>query len=274
MRRLNPLAVCALGAAILAPSTGAAQQFSTAGVDDYSSCPGSSLSFCITQANRFAAWYGMAGFSSFSRWTDGNVWGSDFRDGVNNDFEPQGGSDRPRVYFYSGHGTCQNPPNASSSDFISACGDFGDPDRTDIGASSRWGDGNLDFLFLDASCPMDLVSIRQVWFGAFAGLHMAVGHSGTSTMDTLDSPDRTGPFAIYTVAGGLPGLLGSFIPERSVGDAWMATGTIDVQSGCCAVALAAGNNRNDAINRRENERVRAGLSDPTPNWFAWKWACG
>lgn len=248
-------------------------QFSTAGVNDYSSCPGSSLSQCIAQANDFAGWYSLAGFASFSSWTDGNVWGSDFRDGSNDDFEPNGGSDRPQIYFYSGHGSCQNPPNAGSADFISACGNFGDPDRTSIGASSRWGDGNLNFLFLDASCPMDLVSIPQVWFGAFAGLHMAVGHSGTSTMDTLDTDGRTGAFAAYTIAGGLPGLLSWLIPERSVGDAWMATGTTDIQSGCCAVALAAGTNRDDAINRRENERVRFNWSDPTPNWFAWKWTC-
>ena len=258
---------------LVAGEVGAQTRFSTAGVNDYSSCPGSSLSFCIAQANDFATWYSLAGFSSFSRWTNSNVWGSDFRDGPNADFEPNGGSDRPEIYFYSGHGTCQNPPNAGSADFISACGAFGDPDRTSIGASSRWGDGNLNFLFLDASCPMDLVSIAQVWFGAYDGLHIAVGHSGTSTMDTLDSDRRTGAFAAYTVAGGLPGLLGAFIPERSVGDAWMATGTTDIQNGCCAVALAAGNDRNDAINRRENEKVRANLSDPTPNWFAWKWAC-
>lgn len=248
--------------------------YSTGGVDVYvaNGCPGPDLRFCVTQTNRFASWYSLAGMNSFSRWTNGNVFGSDFREGVNSDFEPNGGSDRPRVYFYSGHGTCQNPPVASDPDFVSACGNFGDPDRTSIGASSRWGNGNLDFMFIDASCPMDLVSINQVWFGAFDGLHMAVGHSGTSTADTLDTPDRAGTFALYTIANTVPGI-GWLVPELSVGDAWMVTGTTDIQSGCCAVALAAGNNRNDAINRRENEHVRSGLSDPTPNWFAWKWAC-
>ena len=51
----------------------------------------------------------------------------------------------------------------------------------------------------------------------------------------------------------------------------MDTGTIDIQSGCSAVALAAGRNRDDAIDRRENERITDGRSNPTPNWFAWKW---
>jgi hypothetical protein len=51
----------------------------------------------------------------------------------------------------------------------------------------------------------------------------------------------------------------------------MDTGTIDIQSGCSAVALAAGANRDDAIDRRENERITDGRSNPVPNWFAWKW---
>ena len=51
----------------------------------------------------------------------------------------------------------------------------------------------------------------------------------------------------------------------------MDTGTIDIQSGCSAIALAAGNDRNDAIDRRENERITDGRPKPSPNWFAWKW---
>jgi hypothetical protein len=53
----------------------------------------------------------------------------------------------------------------------------------------------------------------------------------------------------------------------------MSEGLIDVQPGVCAVAIAAGNDRNDAVNRRENETVKSNLSNPTPNWFAWKWIC-
>jgi hypothetical protein len=115
---------------------------------------------------------------------------------------------------------------------------------------------------------MDLVSIQNSWFPAFRGLHVAVGHSGTSTSDTLDSVDRGAQFAAFTA--GAPFF---FFPTLSVGDAWMATGTIDIQQGCCAVVIAAGNDRNDAIDRREHERVTDGRPDPVPNWFAWKWVC-
>ncbi len=53
----------------------------------------------------------------------------------------------------------------------------------------------------------------------------------------------------------------------------MYYGTEDIQDGCCAVAIAAGNNRDDAIDRRENERILDNRTNPTPNWFAWRWVC-
>jgi len=116
---------------------------------------------------------------------------------------------------------------------------------------------------------MDLISLAQNWFPVFAGLHVATGNSGTTSADTLDSSTRGSQFAARTA--GLPGLLGWLYPQSSVGDAWMDTGTIDIQTGCSAVAIAAGTNRDDAIDRRENERVTDNRSDPVPNWFAWKW---
>jgi hypothetical protein len=116
---------------------------------------------------------------------------------------------------------------------------------------------------------MDLVSLANNWFPVFRGMHVAVGHSGTSTADTLDSSDRGSQFAARTA--GLPGVLSWLFPQESVGDAWMDTGTIDIQSGCSAVALAVGVNRDDAIDRREHERITDGRSDPAANWAAWKW---
>ncbi|MFW9789300.1 MAG: DUF6345 domain-containing protein [Candidatus Thorarchaeota archaeon] len=245
-------------------------RYSTGCVSDYGGCPGNNLPLCVPEGEIFRFWYDLAGFQRFSRWDDGNVWGSDFRDAANGDLEPQGGSDIPDIYLFAGHGTCQNPPVATSPDFINTCGNFGTPDATRIGTQSRWGNGigNLKFAFIDASCPMDLVSIRNEWFPVFQGLHVAVGHSGTTTQDCLDSTGRGALLAAYT-SGALP----YFIPHLSVGDAWMIAGIIDIQRGCCAVALAAGNDRADAIDRRENEKVREHRSDPTPNWFAWKWMC-
>jgi hypothetical protein len=267
-RRLVLLTLCG---ALLASAAHPQINFSTGAVNNYvgNGCGGPDLSQCIAEADHFAFWYGLAGLAAVTRWTDGNVWGSDFRDGPGNDSNPSGGSDLPRVYYYSGHGICQNPPASTDPDFIAVCGNFGKPDTTDIGRQSRWGNGNLQFLFLDASCPMDLISIENNWFPVFQGLHVAVGNSGTATSDTLDSESRGSQFAALTV----PTPFSWLFPTMSVGDAWMATGIIDVQSGCCAVAIAAGNDRDDAINRRENEQVLSGWGNPTPNWFAWKWIC-
>jgi hypothetical protein len=226
---------------------------------------GPDLPYSATSGRNFRFWYDLAGLQVFTRWDDGDVWGSDFRDGT--DLAGDGGSDVPEIYFYNGHGSCENPPTATSGDFIIVCGNFGKPDVTTIGTSSRWGNGrgNLRFAFIDASCPMDLVELQNSWFPAFEGLHMAVGHSGDVNHDTLNSTDRGGQFAIFTVG------FSFLIPQLSVGDAWMLTGLTDVQDGVSAVALAAGNDRADAIDRRENEKVTDNRPKPTANWFAWKW---
>ncbi len=249
----------------------AQQTFSTGSVRDYipNGCAGPDLPRTIEDGQGCRFWYGLGGFQLFSRWENGDVWGSDFRDAGNGDLDSQGGSDVPHIYFFSGHGRCQNPPTATSSDNITVCGNFGDPDNTVVGTSCRWGNGNgnLRFAFIDASCPMDRVSLANQWFPAFRGLHMATGHSGTANADTLDSGDRSPMFAAYTS--------GSFwvIPHLSVCDAWMVTGTIDIQNNCCAIVLAAGANQADAIDRRDHEKVKDNRSDPTPNWFAWRWIC-
>jgi hypothetical protein len=248
-----------------------AMRYSTGAVRDYipNGCGGPDLPATIPEAQNFRTWYNLGGFTLFSDWQNGDVWGSDFRDASNGDLEPNGGSDVPEVYLFAGHGSCQNPPTATSPDFIVVCGNFGTPNSVTIGNQSRWGNarGNLRFAFIDASCPMDLVSIQNSWFPTFRGLHMATGHSGTSTSDALDSDVRGSQLAAYT-SNAL-----WLIPHLSVGDAWMLVGIEDVQNGCCAVALAAGNNRNDAIDRRENEKVKDNRPDPTPNWFAWRWVC-
>ena len=70
---------------------------------------------------------------------------------------------------------------------------------------------------------------------------------------------------------GSPGFLSWLFPQQSVGDAWMDVGTIDIQSGCSAVAIAVGATQAEAIDRRENERVTDNRPDPAVNWAAWKW---
>ena len=247
-------------------------RYSTGGVRDYvpNGCLGPDLPATIPEVRAFRTWYAFAGHVAVSTWENGDVWGSDFRDD-GGDVDPSGGSDLPEIYLFAGHGSCQNSPSATSPDFFIVCGNFGAPNSVNVGTSSRWGNGGgrLQFMFVDASCPMDLVSLPNNWFPVFRGLHMATGHSGTSNADALDSDARGSQLAARTA--GLPPPLSWFFPQQSVGDAWMDAGTIDIQTGCSAVALAVGATEAEAVDRRENERVTDNRSSPVVNWAAWKW---
>ena len=262
-------AACAL-IVLAAPAAISAQglTYSTGAVAEYKTrCGGSDLPRTIGQAGKVRFWFTLGGLTRVSSWENGDVWGSDFRDGTGNanDMESQGGSDRAHIYYFTGHGTCQDSPTATSGDFIVTCGNFGTPDSTRIGTSSRWGNsqGVSRFMFVDASCPMDLVSLSNQWFPVFQGLHMAVGHSGDRAHDTLDSSSRGNAFAAYNIGLSVPGF-GDLIPRLPVGDAWMIDGLTDVQDGVCAVAIAAGNDRSDAIDRREHDPSHGGSLAPSP----------
>jgi Family of unknown function (DUF6345) len=240
---------------------------STGAINDYGGS--ANLSHDIAEAKDFRGWYTLAGNSVFSAWTDSSVWGSDFRDQGNpNDMDLGGGSDRAQVYYYTGHGSCPASQTTTSPvDFLITHGNPAIPDVTHIVADSVWGNngGRLQFMLIDASCPTELPEITQL-FPIFGGLHMVTGNSGDLKHDTLDSEDRGNAFGAQT-----SGFL--FFPQLPVGDAWMNTGLIDVQDQVCAVAAAAGDTRDDAINRRENERVTSGWGNPSNNWMAWKWVC-
>src|SRR4051794_13597971 len=180
------LAFCAL--AVPWPAR-AADRYSTGAVASYTAnCGvGPDLPLTIPEAANFRFWIDRAGFKRDTVWQDGDVWGSDFRDGGSNDSNASGGSDITQVYFYTGHGICQAAPALSDPDFIVVCGNFGKPDNTNVANSSRWGSatgGKLQFMLLDASCPMDLVSITTNWHPPFRGMHIATGHSGNATHDT------------------------------------------------------------------------------------------
>ena len=98
---------------------------------------------------------------------------------------------------------------------------------------------------------------------------MATGRSGTSAADALDSSTRGSQLGARTA--GLPFPFSWLFPQQSVGDAWMDVGTIDVQSGCSAVAIAVGATEAEAIDRRQNERITDNRPRPVVNWAAWRW---
>lgn len=271
--------IAAFGAVALCvvASGASAQNYSTGGVGTYSTCgTGPDLGLAVPEASQFAAWYNLAGIPNVTHWTDNNVWNTDFTDGPGKDMDGSGGSDLPNVYFFTGHGSCQNPPTATDPDFLVTCSG-GNVGVTDIGAVSRWGNagGRLQFAFIDASCPMDLVSIDHNWFPPFQGLHIATGHSGNANHDTLDSAERGNDFSVRSIgiSTSFAGVTIPIIPDEAATWAWMDTGLTDVQDQVCAVAVANDSTRDAVIARRDNEHVRPAWGKPSGNWYGWRWVC-
>lgn len=281
---MKQISICATLLLLFWPSASGAQvRYSTGGVSNYPAnpCGGPNLPLSVPEARDFQFWYNRAGMTNVTRWENGDVWGSDFRDssgGANNDRDASGGSDITQAYFFTGHGICETAPvGATTGDFIVTCGNFGTPDVDRIKNVSRWGNngGTLRFMLIDASCPMDLPSITSEWFAPFQGLHVATGHSGDTNHDTLDSESRGSQFAAYTVGASVTifGIPFTLFPQLTVGNAWMTTGLIDVQSQVCAVVAASGNTAQDAVNHRDNEFVTSNFNNSGNTWLAWRWIC-
>jgi len=165
---------------------------------------------------------------------------------------------------------------ASSPDFIvTAKNGIGrGPNFVNINASLRLGEfpgsgvfgsnGNLNTLMINASCPMDLVSLTTQWWPVFQGLHLAMGHSGDVNHDNLDSAQKLPTVGLY---------LGPFFGS-SYRTAWMSAGLIDVQSGVCAVITATGRTEAEAELRRDFETPTNRIPDALPpTWIAWRWVC-
>jgi uncharacterized protein DUF6345 len=264
-RAFAALACATLVAATANPAV--ALRFSTGAVGAYTTHGGAGpdLDDTIPEAEAFRRWLSGDGHVLVNRFTDENVFGAMFRDGT--DRNP-GGSDNVDLYYYAGHGHCEDPPAAASQDWIVTHGKLTN-DWTDIGASSRWGNdgGRARYMLLDASCPMDLVSIRAAWFPVFRGLHIATGHSGDLHDDTVESSSRGDDFAHELVRSD------EFLFAQSVGGAWMDTGLEDVQDNVCPVVIAAGNTRSAAIKRRDFEKIDDPPSSATGIWRAWRWRC-
>ena len=94
---------------------------------------------------------------------------------------------------HTGHGTCQAAP-ADRSDFIVVARQRGTPISTNIGTSSRWGNGERPPEIRVHRCELPdgpRAAVEQL-VPPFQGLHVATGHSGDKMHDTLDSSTRAG----------------------------------------------------------------------------------
>jgi hypothetical protein len=257
-------------------SMGCVEKYSDAGFPT-----SANVSLTCDATDGFSSWFNIFGGHSLRfYWHNTLVWPSDYTE---DSFT--GGSDNAEsdwssadLAVFSGHGSCQNPPVASSPDFLVTAKPGSSANFVNINSSLRLGEfpgsgvfgnnGNLNALMINASCPMDLPSLTTQWWSVFQGLHIAMGHSGTSTQDNLDSNQKLPTVGLY-LGGANP-----FIGAASYRTAWMAAGLIDVQSGVCAVITATGRTESEAVSRRDSETptVRIGDAMP-PTWIAWRWTC-
>ena len=262
-------------------SMGCINKYSPAGI-------GPDLSNRCKATDGFSAWFNVFGQHSLRfYWHDQLVWPRDYTE----DSFPGGGDNieidwsSADLNVFSGHGSCQNPPTANDPDFI-VTAKPGAANFVDIHASLRLGEfpgsgvfgqnGNLNTFMVDASCPMDLVSLTNQWWDVFQGLHLAMGHSGDSGgHDNLDSPTKLPTVGMYL---GPLGPLGPFgigvFGSSSYRTAWMSAGLIDVQPRVCAVIVATGRTEQEAVNRRDFETPTSRIPDAMPpDWIAWRWVC-
>lgn len=125
-------------------------------------------------------------------------------------------------------------------------------------AKARFGDKKLRWIVIDTCHSLDLHNIISTWDQSFKGLRMIFGFKGTAH-DSWWMNDRGEDFGNDAGSG------------HKLSYAWLDA----AYSWWCEdypVALAAGKDRNDAINRRENETISWLYYDiPSANWFAWKW---
>lgn len=275
-------------AALMALQPASATNYSMACVSKYSNASGfttaDDLPNACASTDGFNFWFNFNGSHALRfYWKDTLVWPSDYTE------DSFGGADSSEVDWpsadlavFSGHGSCQNPPNANSPDFIvTARNGIGrNANFLNIGNSMRLGEfpgsgrfgsnGNLNTLILDASCPMDLVSLTTQWWQVFQGLHIAMGHSGDVNHDNLDDASKLttvgmylGPSSFFNWNGG-----------SSYRTAWMSAGLIGVQSQVCAVITAAGRTQDEALARRDFETPTARIADGVPaSWLAWRFVC-
>lgn len=233
------------------------------GVEWVNNFPQESVDNCgtsnISWQNSLAAGFGntMAehGHALIFNWGEGNAWATDFE---HPDFggDSLNWSDNVHFFYYADHG-----------------GDFGDnifaiglaARHNNCNSSSnlwRFGTKSMKWCVLDA-CDVVLNTdpnhIVAVWGPVMRGVHMIFGFVGNVATGSSNSGRGSG-FANAAADG------------RPLANTWLDNAYSVTSHPNVPIAIAAGVDRNDAINRRENETLNfRDASIPAANWFAWKW---
>jgi hypothetical protein len=217
-------------------------------------CDQNELSYCDETSVGF--YNGMISRGHLGRfnWGNSNAWERDFRDTVN------GGDDHnwiDNVDFahFSSHGSC-----STTNIFQGYFGGKVD-NCTWRSDKARFGNQNLEWLAIDTCNSLELTrDIIAVWHNAFYRLHMIFGFT-----DLVSDSWWTGSrgYNFGRRAGNNDRLTNSWLDECY--SYWADDNP---------VAMAAGRNRDDAINRRDHERIYSFFPDIPHDeitHYAWKW---
>jgi hypothetical protein len=156
--------------------------------------------------------------------------------------------------YFAGHGG--NVP-----DFHVMSINFGCLEDTQTSQSMRWklGSGGLKWMVLDTCslvCNTDAEHIVRSWAHPMRGLHMLFGFVGNDST-CWSTNDVGSDFADSAGTGG------------KLARAWLDAAS-SVWTDNVPIAIAAGVNQSDAVDRRENENTDyRDRAVPSTNWLAW-----
>jgi len=219
-------------------------------------CTQNTLSYCDDTSVGFLDGMTSRGHRAVFNWGDGNAFEQDFRD--TNAFigDDRNWVDNVDFAHFSAHGSTgtDNVFRGFFGSQVTSC--------TWRSNQARYGDNwNLEYLCIDACNSLELSrDVIATWRGTFQGLHQIFAFT-----DLVSDSWWTGS-------------RGFNFGRRAGNNEILSTAWLDECYSYWAddnpVAMAAGVNQADAINRLNNERVFSGFGDIPNNqiaWFQWRW---
>jgi hypothetical protein len=230
--------------------------------EDVSECQQPELHYSDDLAWGFYDAMGRQGHEQVFAWGDDNAWANDF---LHNDFggDALNWSDNVHFCYFASHaGQFPNEPEFVNKLFIG----FASQHRYCLSSSEHWklGSGMLKWMVFDC-CDFvlnaDANHIAAVWGPPMHGVHLIFGFIGIQSVGAAVA-GRGFAFGNAVSAG------------QPLGSAWLDAGYLwqpDDRTNR-PIVIAAGVNREDALNRRDNETLDfRDIGIPATNWLAWKW---
>jgi hypothetical protein len=215
-------------------------------------CKQSDLSYVDDQAEGFFNTMGGHGHVKVFDWGNDNAWETDFR---HPDFggDSLNWTDNVHFCFVADHGGNNN--NMFSIAFSKSHNNC-----QSVATQWRLGRKMLKWMVhssCDAVLNTDASHIVAVWGGPMQGIHIVCGYIGTSA-DSWWTDDLGEDFADDICDG------------DAIAESWVSR-AYSFWTGDDSIAIAAGETRDDAINRRDNETLNwRDLNVASTNWLAWK----